>query len=201
MLKTRLDRANAADAKKELAALLLSVLDLVKDSSPNTFVQEMSNRMAPNLIQQARGAKVDADDAVQLLLEACQTQEEREFELPTPSLDIPIERPSWWTPHVSSHSIERFQIHVPTAGKDDLLWDLAGGVLLDHRIALPLIGRVHDKSPDDLYILGRMRTGMHVLAPLRNTKNYRHCTYLRLERTRVQFAIEHWPPNEAITKI
>lgn len=193
MLKNRLERANELDAKREVAAIVLSVLGLTKKKIDNVLVKEMVDKMLPNLEAQARDLTVDESTALRFLAEGI---EGNDTLVPPPLIaNVPVDRPSWYPPQISKHSLERFWIHKEGSSEEDLLWDITGGVELDHRIAIPLMGRVHDKSPGDIYVLGRMRLGIHVMTLLADG-GYRHCTYLRMSKDRVDWVAEAYPVEE-----
>lgn len=186
----KLEQATEADAKKGVAAIILAVLRLLKAQVANESINLVVGRMEHNLIGQARGQGISDEEVLDLLAAGVKRSPTA---LPPPVANLPTDCPAWYPCTVSRHSIERFELHHPQCRVVDVLWDVSGGVELDHRLALPLMGRVHDNSPGDIYILGRRRMGIHVITKLEEGA-YKHCTYLRMATERVEWARDSYPP-------
>jgi hypothetical protein len=104
--------------------------------------------------------------------------------------------PSWWQPAVGYHVQERYSEHYPHSTRNDILWDLAGGVQIDPELASVLLAR-RRISPEDFYIISRERRGIFILAKPRNPEESNFptvmVTYLRLPSTGEAYALREWP--------
>lgn len=111
-------------------------------------------------------------------------------------------RPRWWPPYVTRHARERFELANGPADEQDVLWDLAGGVALDHAMTATLTGRPYIRELKNWYVLGRARTGIHVIAPapdalpawaIKARYEYGLVTFLRLADAQGEFVRRYWP--------
>ena len=109
-----------------------------------------------------------------------------------------LERPDWWFPYITSHTIDRYREHYPAKGSlNTVLWDLAGSVEVQLETVKALLGRPTMQAEEAKYFLGRERRGIFVLkkADWDSTSSYLYTvlTYLRMTNASVNFAQSSWP--------
>lgn len=125
--------------------------------------------------------------------------------------DSNLNRPVWWQPWIGYHSLDRYREHYYGADRNDILWDLVGGVEIPADLAGSMLGRFpgspkgsSDSTSQDYYILNRERRGIFILAcdqgvaaPINPKGGFPSTmvTYIRMSQESVLFALKEWPPS------